>query len=200
MDNSHIFDELFEASLLDQNPPASFDTTSKANSEGLQQNIQQTSKDKSNMHLFTSPQYPPPSSPFPSHLDPPNWTNNFLTTNPNTSFFDWNNHVQNPVSPTTSFSPSKSTHHNVLDRLHKNYNINLLQLDVCAHSYVQNNNELIIPNTSSSISPSVEYCLACLLGCVTTTNSYKLPPAIYNFFLCINCVSPFQMINKLGGN
>ena len=79
--------------------------------------------------------------------------------------------------------------------IHSKYSIDVNQLDNLAHEYVHSKDELINPPQVSSISQNVELCLSCLLG----YNQPHLPATISNFLLCINCVYPFQMINKLEG-
>ena len=62
---------------------------------------------------------------------------------------------------------------------------------------VKSKNELIITDHNLTISFEVQHRLAYLLGCYPHKN---LPDTIYKFFLNINCVYPYQMVNKLGGN
>ena len=213
MDRSNPFDDLYEASRLDSNPLTSSLSEHNAYLEGVRNGIRietlensntKNSIDNKGMENSIQPStesFAPPDLLFSSPIPTQDWTQDFIHISENSSSYDWNQHIQQNVYHTRdSRSPVISAHQSELGRLNKKYSINVLNLDVGAHSYVQQRDELIIPRDNSSISSAVELRLAYFLGYVSGNRYPSLPRTIYNFFLRINCVYPFQIMNKLGGN
>ena len=123
----------------------------------------------------------PPIKPVNTAYD---WTHDFITPKHNNNFnwkkHDYVNHQQihQPLSIVTN-------------------NPIINNADRIAYNFVKLKNELITTDHNLTISVEVQHRLAYLLGCHPHKN---LPDTIYKFFLNINCVYPYQMVNKLGGN
>ena len=120
------------------------------------------------------------------------------------SILSENTTSKNETSNTTihksnSCTATPSVFHDLVHNLNinENHNFTTADIDNLALQYVERKSG-IITKTPNNVSPEVQHRLACLFG--YSSNTTTLPQTLCKFLQDINCVYPFQMINKLEGD
>jgi len=101
------------------------------------------------------------------------------------------------IHKSNSCTATPSVFHDLVHNLNinENHNFTTADIDNLALQYVERKSG-IITKTHNNVSPEVQHCLACLFG--YSSNTTILPQILCKFLQNINCVYPFQVINKLG--